>query len=173
MLEISEKLNLKKLFAIVGFVVGVVCTLAPKVNDWGYSSSPCNRRHHCFTGRGSHPRSQFNNWSKPSQRLTRNRNSKIHGFWHCCCSLYCPSFSRHCHCQRFNAAEFGAGRSFIRVCSLIQYAVPPAMNMGTTTQMFGTGETECSVIMLWTYALASVSLTLWCTFFLWLAASSI
>ncbi|XP_074308680.1 protein PIN-LIKES 3-like [Silene latifolia] len=54
---------------------------------------------------------------------------------------------------------------------LIQYAVPPAMNIGTITQLFGTGQSECSVIMLWTYALASVALTFWCTFFLWLVAS--
>ncbi|GAB4847656.1 hypothetical protein Ancab_026718 [Ancistrocladus abbreviatus] len=53
---------------------------------------------------------------------------------------------------------------------LLQFAVPPAMNIGTITQLFGAGESECSVIMLWTYSLASVSLTLWSTFFLWLVS---
>ncbi|KAF8103213.1 hypothetical protein N665_0188s0163 [Sinapis alba] len=53
---------------------------------------------------------------------------------------------------------------------LIQYAVPPAMSLGTITQLFGTGESECSVIMLWAYGLASVSLTAWPTFFMWLVA---
>ncbi|KAL9241497.1 hypothetical protein vseg_015606 [Gypsophila vaccaria] len=53
---------------------------------------------------------------------------------------------------------------------LLQYAVPPAMNIGTITQLFGMGQSECSVIMLWTYALASVALTLWSTFFLWLVS---
>ncbi|XP_047325462.1 protein PIN-LIKES 3-like [Impatiens glandulifera] len=53
---------------------------------------------------------------------------------------------------------------------LLQYALPPALNIGTITQLFGAGESECSVIMLWTYALASVSLTLWCTLFMWLVA---
>ncbi|KAJ4841313.1 hypothetical protein Tsubulata_025696 [Turnera subulata] len=53
---------------------------------------------------------------------------------------------------------------------LLQFAVPPAMNIGTITQLFGAGETECSVILLWTYALASISLTLWSTFFMWLVA---
>ncbi|KAF9686565.1 hypothetical protein SADUNF_Sadunf02G0002400 [Salix dunnii] len=53
---------------------------------------------------------------------------------------------------------------------LLQFAVPPAMNMGTITQLFGAGETECSVIILWAYALASISLTLWSTFFMWLVA---
>ncbi|XAR73651.1 hypothetical protein NMG60_11007691 [Bertholletia excelsa] len=53
---------------------------------------------------------------------------------------------------------------------LLQYALPPAMNIGTITQLFGAGESECSVILLWTYALASVSLTLWSTFFMWLVA---
>ncbi|OAY61024.1 protein PIN-LIKES 3 [Manihot esculenta] len=51
---------------------------------------------------------------------------------------------------------------------LLQYALPPAMNIGTMTQLFGTGESECSVILLWTYALASISLTLWSTLFMWL-----
>nr|XP_011465007.1 PREDICTED: uncharacterized transporter YBR287W-like isoform X2 [Fragaria vesca subsp. vesca]XP_011465008.1 PREDICTED: uncharacterized transporter YBR287W-like isoform X2 [Fragaria vesca subsp. vesca] len=51
---------------------------------------------------------------------------------------------------------------------LLQFAVPPAMNMGTITQLFRQGESECSVIMLWTYIFASVALTFWCAFFLWL-----
>ncbi|XP_031269290.1 protein PIN-LIKES 1-like isoform X2 [Pistacia vera] len=51
---------------------------------------------------------------------------------------------------------------------LLQYAVPPAMNIGTVTQLFGAGESECSVVMLWTYAVAPVSLTLWSTLFMWL-----
>ncbi|CAH2067597.1 unnamed protein product [Thlaspi arvense] len=53
---------------------------------------------------------------------------------------------------------------------LLQYAVPPAMNLGTITQLFGAGESECSVILLWTYSLASISLTVWPTFFMWLVA---
>ncbi|KAL9249818.1 PIN-LIKES 1-like protein [Drosera capensis] len=53
---------------------------------------------------------------------------------------------------------------------LLQFAVPPAMNIGTITQLFGAGQSECSVIMLWAYSLASVSLTLWSTFFMWLVA---
>ncbi|KAI3426626.1 uncharacterized protein J3R85_009824 [Psidium guajava] len=53
---------------------------------------------------------------------------------------------------------------------LLQYALPPAMNIGTMTQLFGAGESECSVVMLWTYALASVALTIWSTIFMWLVA---
>ncbi|XP_030464078.2 protein PIN-LIKES 3-like isoform X2 [Syzygium oleosum] len=53
---------------------------------------------------------------------------------------------------------------------LLQYALPPAMNIGTMTQLVGVGESECSVVMLWTYALASVALTVWSTFFMWLVA---
>ncbi|TXG68422.1 hypothetical protein EZV62_003357 [Acer yangbiense] len=51
---------------------------------------------------------------------------------------------------------------------LLQFAVPPAINIGTMTQLHGAGQSECSVIMLWTYILASVSLTLWPIFFMWL-----
>ncbi|KAK9928506.1 hypothetical protein M0R45_025639 [Rubus argutus] len=53
---------------------------------------------------------------------------------------------------------------------LLQFSVPPAMNMGTITQLFGQGESECSVIMLWTYIFASVSLTFWSALFMWLVA---
>ncbi|MED6194042.1 hypothetical protein PIB30_024809 [Stylosanthes scabra] len=53
---------------------------------------------------------------------------------------------------------------------LLQYSLPPAMNIGTMAQLFGSGESECSVIMLWTYALASIAVTLWSTFFMWLVS---
>jgi len=53
---------------------------------------------------------------------------------------------------------------------LLQYALPPAMAIGTIAQLFGAGEGECSVIMLWTYALASVAVTFWTTYFMWLVA---
>lgn len=53
---------------------------------------------------------------------------------------------------------------------LLQYALPPAMNIGTIAQLFGAGESECSVIMLWTYALASIAVTLWSTYFMWLVS---
>ncbi|KAG9456617.1 hypothetical protein H6P81_001125 [Aristolochia fimbriata] len=53
---------------------------------------------------------------------------------------------------------------------LVQYAVPPAMNISTITQLFGSGESECSVIFLWTYGMASLSLTLWSTLFMWLVS---
>ncbi|VFQ61480.1 unnamed protein product [Cuscuta campestris] len=52
----------------------------------------------------------------------------------------------------------------------LQFALPPAMNIGTMTQLFGAGESECSVIMLWAYGLASISLTLWSTFYMWLVS---
>lgn len=53
---------------------------------------------------------------------------------------------------------------------LMQFALPPAMNIGTITQLFGAGESECSVVFMWTYALASVALTFWSTYFMWLVS---
>ncbi|PRQ19420.1 putative membrane transport protein [Rosa chinensis] len=52
----------------------------------------------------------------------------------------------------------------------LQFALPPAVSIATVTQLFGAGEKECSVIMLWTYVLASVALTFWSAFFMWLVA---
>ncbi|WRX12751.1 Membrane transport protein - like 10, partial [Theobroma cacao] len=43
---------------------------------------------------------------------------------------------------------------------MLQYAVPPATAVGTITQFFQLGQSESSVIMLWSYATASFSLTL-------------
>ncbi|KAH7849768.1 hypothetical protein Vadar_022734 [Vaccinium darrowii] len=53
---------------------------------------------------------------------------------------------------------------------LLQYALPSAMNIGTITQLFEVGESECSVIMLWNYAVASLFLTLWTAYFMWLVS---
>ncbi|KAM2511875.1 protein PIN-LIKES 1-like [Malus sylvestris] len=53
---------------------------------------------------------------------------------------------------------------------LLQFSLPPAMNIGIMTQLFGAGENECSVIMMWTYAFASLSLTFWSAAFMWLVA---
>ncbi|MBA0692408.1 hypothetical protein Goari_009974 [Gossypium aridum] len=53
---------------------------------------------------------------------------------------------------------------------MLQFAVPPAMAVGTMTQFFQLGQCETSVIMLWTYVVAAFSLTLWSTFFMWILA---
>ncbi|KAH1230122.1 Protein PIN-LIKES 3 [Glycine max] len=50
---------------------------------------------------------------------------------------------------------------------LLQYVLPPATS--TITQLFGAGQTECSIVMLATYACNSFSLTLWSSLFMWLA----
>eukprot|EP00253_Pinus_taeda_P030513 PITA_30513 len=51
---------------------------------------------------------------------------------------------------------------------MIQYAVPPAMNIGTMAQLFNVGEHECSVLFLWTYLLAAFSIIFWSTVYMWI-----
>uniref|UniRef100_A0A2N9F174 Auxin efflux carrier component n=1 Tax=Fagus sylvatica TaxID=28930 RepID=A0A2N9F174_FAGSY len=70
------------------------------------------------------------------------------------------------------AKHFGlvGSDSLYQFTLMIQYALPPAMNVGTISQLLKTGESECSVIMLWTYVVAAFSLTLWSTIFMWLVA---
>ncbi|TYI62387.1 hypothetical protein E1A91_D10G239900v1 [Gossypium mustelinum] len=58
--------------------------------------------------------------------------------------------------------------SFYLFTLLIQYAIPPAMNIGTISQMLGSGESEFSMIMLWNYILAIFTLTFWIGFYMWL-----
>ncbi|WJX88298.1 hypothetical protein P8452_70404 [Trifolium repens] len=50
---------------------------------------------------------------------------------------------------------------------VIQYALPPAMNISTMAQLFDVGTEEFSVILLWTYGAAAIALTFWSTFLLW------
>ncbi|XP_038906296.1 protein PIN-LIKES 7-like isoform X1 [Benincasa hispida] len=51
---------------------------------------------------------------------------------------------------------------------MVQYTTPPAMSISTMTQLFGVGQEECSVIMLWTYLTAALSLALWSALFMWI-----
>ncbi|KAK9024068.1 hypothetical protein V6N11_004249 [Hibiscus sabdariffa] len=60
--------------------------------------------------------------------------------------------------------------SLYRFVLMFQYAVPPAINVGTMAQLFQSGQGETSIILFWTYALASISLTLWSTLFMSLAS---
>ncbi|KAD7477331.1 hypothetical protein R6Q59_003356 [Mikania micrantha] len=49
---------------------------------------------------------------------------------------------------------------------LIQFTVPPAMNISTMTQLFNVGQEECSVLTMWTYIVAAFALTGWSTVFM-------
>ncbi|KHG29772.1 SPAC5D6.04: Uncharacterized transporter C5D6.04 [Gossypium arboreum] len=59
-----------------------------------------------------------------------------------------------------------------RFVLMFQYAVPPAINVGTMTQLFKSGQGETSVILLWSYSVASISLTLWSTLYMSLVSNS-
>ncbi|EEF40726.1 auxin:hydrogen symporter, putative [Ricinus communis] len=51
---------------------------------------------------------------------------------------------------------------------MVQYTLPPAMNIGTMTQLFDVGQEECSVLFLWTYLVAALALTFWSTIYMWI-----
>ncbi|RRT69257.1 hypothetical protein B296_00005664 [Ensete ventricosum] len=82
-----------------------------------------------------------------------------------------------------------------RYVLMVQFGLPPAMSIGkkapslfsstcfverkgfqgdehncagTMAQLFDVGQEECSVIFLWTYLIAAVSLTVWSTIFMWI-----
>ncbi|XAR73669.1 hypothetical protein NMG60_11007717 [Bertholletia excelsa] len=50
---------------------------------------------------------------------------------------------------------------------MIQFALPPAMNIGTMAQLFDVAQEECSVLYLWTYLAACLALTVWSCVFMW------
>lgn len=68
------------------------------------------------------------------------------------------------------AIHFGllGSHSLYHFVLLLQYALPSAMGIGTITQLFEVGETECSVLMLWNYSVASFAVTLWATVYMWI-----
>lgn len=51
---------------------------------------------------------------------------------------------------------------------MVQYTLPPAMNIGTMTQLVDVAQDECSVLFLWTYIAAAFALTAWSTVFMWI-----
>ncbi|KAK1410536.1 hypothetical protein QVD17_37073 [Tagetes erecta] len=55
-----------------------------------------------------------------------------------------------------------------RFVLMIQYTVPPAMNISTMAQLFNVGQEECSVLTMWGYLAAAFALTGWSTVFMWI-----
>ncbi|XP_008675756.1 protein PIN-LIKES 7 [Zea mays] len=53
-----------------------------------------------------------------------------------------------------------------RYVLMVQFVVPPAMSIGTMSQLFDIGREECSVIFLWMYLFVAVALTAWSTVFM-------
>lgn len=51
---------------------------------------------------------------------------------------------------------------------MVQFTLPPAMNIGTMTQLVDVGQAECSVLFLWTYVVAAFALTIWSTVYMWI-----
>ncbi|KAL6633237.1 hypothetical protein ACP70R_025908 [Stipagrostis hirtigluma subsp. patula] len=49
---------------------------------------------------------------------------------------------------------------------MIQFALPPAMSIGTMSELYDVAQEECSVIFLWTYLVAALALTIWSTLFI-------
>ncbi|KAF8405574.1 hypothetical protein HHK36_010481 [Tetracentron sinense] len=68
------------------------------------------------------------------------------------------------------AGEFGFLPSdpLYRYVLMVQFTLPPAMNIGTMTQLFDVGQEECSVLFLWTYLMAALALTVWSTVYMWI-----
>ncbi|XP_030975337.1 protein PIN-LIKES 7-like [Quercus lobata] len=55
-----------------------------------------------------------------------------------------------------------------RFVLMIQFTLPPAMNIGTMTQLFDVAQEECSILFLWTYLVAALALTVWSTIYMWI-----
>ena len=51
---------------------------------------------------------------------------------------------------------------------MVQFTLPPAMNIGTMTQLFDVAQEECSILFLWTYLVAALALTVWSTIYMWI-----
>ncbi|KAM0942160.1 putative membrane transport protein [Dioscorea sansibarensis] len=51
---------------------------------------------------------------------------------------------------------------------MIQFTLPPAMNISTMAQLLHSGQDECSVVLLWSYLVAALALTVWSMIFMWI-----
>ncbi|MCL7025663.1 hypothetical protein MKW94_012096 [Papaver nudicaule] len=67
------------------------------------------------------------------------------------------------------AGDFGLlpADPLFRYVLMLQFTLPPAMNIGTMTQLFDVGQEECSILFLWTYLVASLAITLWSTVYMY------
>ncbi|KAM0887475.1 hypothetical protein ACQ4PT_029019 [Festuca glaucescens] len=54
---------------------------------------------------------------------------------------------------------------------MLQFALPPAMSIGTMAQLYDVAQEECSVVFLWTYLIAALALTAWSTVFMSILAA--
>uniref|UniRef100_A0ACD5YDK7 Uncharacterized protein n=1 Tax=Avena sativa TaxID=4498 RepID=A0ACD5YDK7_AVESA len=54
---------------------------------------------------------------------------------------------------------------------MLQFALPPAMSIGTMAQLYDVAQEECSVVFLWTYLVAALALTAWSTVFMSILAA--
>ncbi|XP_068646859.1 protein PIN-LIKES 7-like isoform X1 [Aristolochia californica] len=67
-----------------------------------------------------------------------------------------------------NQLGFLSANPLYQYVLMVQFTVPPAMNISTMTQLFDVGQDECSVVYLWTYLVAALALTVWSTFYMWI-----
>jgi hypothetical protein len=67
-----------------------------------------------------------------------------------------------------NSLGFLPSDPLFRFVLLIQFTLPPAMNISTMTQLYGVGQEECSVVFLWTYLVAAPALSVWSTVYMWI-----
>ncbi|KAA3454260.1 putative transporter YBR287W-like protein [Gossypium australe] len=161
---ISKKVDLKKIFAptavaaIVGFIIGIVSPVrklmignkAPlRVIDstaymFGEAAIPCLK----------------------GSEVSRSVILGIIAVR----SILLPALGIGVVMAARNWGLIGSENKLYQFVLMLQFAVPPAMAVGTMTQFFQLGQCETSVIMLWTYVVAAFSLTLWSTFFMWILA---
>lgn len=51
---------------------------------------------------------------------------------------------------------------------MLQFAIPPAMAIGTIVEFFKVGQEECSVLFFWTYLVSAIALALWSMVYMWI-----
>ncbi|CAH1413737.1 unnamed protein product [Lactuca virosa] len=55
-----------------------------------------------------------------------------------------------------------------RFVLLIMFALPPGVNISTVAELFGVGQEECAMLMMWTYLAAAFALTTWSSVYMWI-----
>lgn len=117
-------------------------------------------------------------WSKQWQRphtkekkilaAVRTFNAQKYRYWHGYRNCKYYSAPSEIQDMDMDTTHLICLHSFLRFFYVEESKTLIKSMTGTITQVFGAGEGECSVILLWSYALASISLSFWSTIFMWL-----
>ncbi|MBA0866356.1 hypothetical protein Goshw_020253 [Gossypium schwendimanii] len=179
---ITSKIDLEKVFvpstvaSIAGLIIGIVSPFRKVLIADNAPLRVINSSAALIGHAGSHSINDLDNGGKPFKRLfqclQRSEMSLVVILGVVAVRNICLPLLGIGVVQAAHHLGVVGSDALYRFVLMFQYAVPPAINVGTMTQLFKSGQGETSVILLWSYSVASISLTLWSTLYMSLVSNS-